>query len=310
MSTQSYDPARPFTIGTRGSPLALAQAVETRARLMAAHGMAEEQFAIKVIKTTGDVVQDRPLSEIGGKGLFTKEIEEELLAGTIDIAVHSMKDVPTVLPDGLYISTVLPREAVCDAFISKDYASIEELPQGAVFGSSSLRRRAQLLAIRPDLQMVEFRGNVQTRLRKLDEGVAVATLLARAGLNRLEQTDLGADVPETTLLPAIAQGAVGIEQRMGDQATLDLLSPIHHAETAIRISAERAFLFTLDGSCRTPIAGLATLDGQSLHFTGEVLRPDGSEVVKTSRTGSIDEAEAMGKEAGLELISNGASGFF
>lgn len=290
--------------------MALAQAVETRARLMAAHEMTEEQFAIKVIKTTGDMVQDRPLSEIGGKGLFTKEIEEELLAGSIDIAVHSMKDVPTVLPDGLFISTVLPREAVCDAFISNDFSAIDELPQGAVIGSSSLRRRAQLLALRPDLKMVEFRGNVQTRLRKLEEGVAVATLLARAGLNRLEQSDLGYDVAETTLLPAIAQGAVGIEQRQGDQATSDLLAPIHHAETEMRISAERAFLRTLDGSCRTPIAGLATLDGEKLQFTGEVLRPDGSEVVKTSRAGNLSDAEAMGEDAGQELISRGASGFF
>ena len=310
MSTQSYDTSQPFTIGTRGSPLALAQAEETRDRLIAAHGMTKEQFAIKVIKTTGDAVQDRPLSEIGGKGLFTKEIEEELLAGTIHIAVHSMKDVPTVLPEGLHISTVLPRETVRDAFISNDFQSIEDLPEGATFGSSSLRRRAQLLAIRPDLKMVEFRGNVQTRLRKLEDGIAAATLLARAGLSRLGQSDLGQDVPEGTLLPAIAQGAIGIEQRTGDDATTALLAPIHHRESEIRIAAERAFLRTLDGSCRTPIAGLAQISGAELQFSGEVLRPDGSEVVKTSRSGPVSEAEAMGVDAAQELIKRGASEFF
>jgi len=254
MSTQSYDTSQPFTIGTRGSPLALAQAEETRDRLIAAHGMTKEQFAIKVIKTTGDAVQDRPLSEIGGKGL--------------------------------------------------------DLPEGATFGSSSLRRRAQLLAIRPDLKMVEFRGNVQTRLRKLEDGIAAATLLARAGLSRLGQSDLGQDVPEGTLLPAIAQGAIGIEQRTGDDATTALLDPIHHRESEIRIAAERAFLRTLDGSCRTPIAGLAQISGAELQFSGEVLRPDGSEVVKTSRSGPVSEAEAMGVDAAQELIKRGASEFF
>jgi len=310
MSTQSYDKTRPFVIGTRGSPLALAQAEETRSRLMDAHGLPGDAFHIKVIKTTGDLVQNRPLSEIGGKGLFTKEIEEELLAGTIHIAVHSMKDVPTVLPDGLHISTVLPREEVCDVFISESYDSIEALPKGALFGSSSLRRRAQLLSIRPDLKMVEFRGNVQTRLRKLSEGVASATLLARAGLSRLGQADLGHDVPATTLLPAIAQGAVGIEQRDDDQATSEMLAPIHDSETELRITAERAFLKALDGSCRTPIAGLATLSGDTLAFEGEVLRPDGSETVKTSRSGPVSDAIRLGDDAAQELIGRGARAFY
>ncbi len=290
--------------------MALAQAEETRARLMDVHALSADAFAIKVIKTTGDMVQNRPLSEIGGKGLFTKEIEQELLAGTIHIAVHSMKDVPTALPDGLFISTVLPRETVCDAFISKDFSSIQDLPKGARFGSSSLRRRAQLLALRPDLEMVEFRGNVQTRLRKLDKDVAKATLLARAGLRRLGLSDLGQDVPETVLLPAIAQGAIGIEQRRGDAATSAMLAPIHDAQTETRITAERAFLKMLDGSCRTPIAGLARLNDGVLQFSGEVLRPDGSEVVKTSRTGLPGDAETMGTDAARELISRGASSFF
>lgn len=277
---------------------------------MTAHGLTEDAFTIKVIKTTGDIVQNRPLSEIGGKGLFTKEIEEELLAGTIHIAVHSMKDVPTVLPDGLHISTVLPREDVRDAFISNTHSSISDLPQGALFGSSSLRRRAQLLAIRPDLKMVEFRGNVQTRLRKLDEGIATATLLARAGLQRLGRSDLGHNVPETVLLPAIAQGAIGIEQRQADDATTQMLLPIHDAPSETRIDAERAFLARLDGSCRTPIAGLAVLKTGQIEFIGEVLRPDGSEVVRTSRTGAISDAKLLGEDAAEELIGRGASEFF
>lgn len=311
MSTQSYDASRPFRIGTRGSPLALAQAEETRARLMEAHGLSEESFAISVIKTTGDVVLDRPLSEIGGKGLFTKEIEEALIANEIDIAVHSMKDVATVLPDGLFISTVLPREVVRDAFISNAYDGIDDLPQGAVFGCSSLRRRAQLLARRPDLKMVEFRGNVQTRLKKLEDGLAAATMLARAGLNRLGRGDLGVDIPEATMLPAIAQGAVGIEQREGDDAVSQMLAPIHHAPTQTVIAAERAFLADLDGSCRTPIAGLATLgaDGQ-VRFDGEVIRPDGSEAVRTSRAGPASDALALARDAAAELISRGAKTFF
>ncbi|HSF90891.1 MAG TPA: hydroxymethylbilane synthase, partial [Paracoccaceae bacterium] len=213
MSTQ-YSTDRTLKIGTRGSPLALAQAFETRARLMDAHDLPEAAFEIIVIKTTGDAIQNRPLSEIGGKGLFTKEIEEALFSGAIDIAVHSMKDMPTVLPEGLEISTLLPREDVRDAFISRKYKSIAELPQGAVVGSSSLRRRAQLAAIRPDLVLVEFRGNVQTRLRKLDEGVAEATFLACAGLQRLGMPEIANPIETQDMLPAVAQGAIGIEQRV------------------------------------------------------------------------------------------------
>lgn len=311
MSVQSYHTSNPFRIGTRGSPLALAQAEETRDLLMSAHNLPKNAFTINVIRTTGDVVQDRPLSEIGGKGLFTKEIEVALEAGEIDIAVHSLKDVATVLPKGLFISTVLERENVNDVFISQDYKGISHLPKDAVFGCSSLRRRAQVLSIRPDLKMVEFRGSVQTRLKKLEDGLAVATMLARAGLNRLGQADLGQDVSTSQMIPAIAQGAIGIEQREGDEATSMMLSPIHHRPTEICITAERAFLRELDGSCRTPIAGLAKLGaGNQIHFEGEVLRPDGSETVKTSRTGPASDAVAIGRDAAEELIARGAKTFF
>lgn len=309
MSNQ-YTPTNTLKIGTRGSPLALAQARETRARLMAAHDMPEDAFEIMVIQTTGDAIQDRPLSEIGGKGLFTLEIEELLHSGGIDIAVHSMKDMPTVLPDGLVLSTFLPREDVRDAFISPKYKSIDELPRGATVGSSSLRRRAQLAAVRPDLQLVEFRGNVQTRLRKLDEGVADATFLACAGLQRLGKADIANPIPIEQMLPAVAQGSIGIEQRVGDEAVSALLAPINDEATTIRLTAERAFLKVLDGSCRTPIGGLAILDGDELEFRGEVLRPDGSRVFNGVWHGAAADAEAIGIEAGEALKSKGGEGFF
>ncbi len=309
MSTQ-YTSANTLKIGTRGSPLALAQARETRARLMAAHDMPGDAFEIVVIQTTGDAVQYRPLSEIGGKGLFTKEIEADLLSGAIDIAVHSMKDMPTVLPDGLVLSTYLPREDVRDAFISLKYTSIDELPQGAVVGSSSLRRRAQLAAVRPDLQLVEFRGNVQTRLRKLSEGVAEATFLACAGLQRLGKSEIANPIPVEQMLPAVAQGAIGIEQREGDEVVSALLAPINDRDTEIRLTAERAFLKVLDGSCRTPIGGLATLDGEQLTLHGEVLRPDGSEIHRDVWIGTVAEAESIGMKAGEVLKAKMGEGFF
>ena len=308
--SKQYTPNNTLKIGTRGSPLALAQAHETRARLMAAHDMPEDAFEIKVIQTTGDAVQDRPLSEIGGKGLFTKEIQAELLSGGIDIAVHSLKDVANMLPDGLVLSTVLPREDVRDAFISLKYKSIEELPRGATVGSSSLRRRAQLAAMRPDLQLVEFRGNVQTRLRKLDEGVADATFLACAGLQRLGRWEIANPIPIEQMLPAVAQGAIAIEQRIDDDAISAILAPTNHAESKLRISAERAFLRVLDGSCRTPIGGLALLDGDKLEFRGEVLRPDGSRVFNGVWHGNASDAEAIGVEAGETLKAKGGEGFF
>lgn len=308
--SKQYNTANTLKIGTRGSPLALAQAVETRARLMAAHTLPENAFEIIVIQTTGDAVQDRPLSEIGGKGLFTKEIQSELLSGKIDIAVHSMKDVANVLPDGLVLSTILPREDVRDAFISVNYKSIEDLPMGATVGSSSLRRRAQLLAKRPDLQLVEFRGNVQTRLRKLDEGVADATFLACAGLQRLNRWEIANPVSIEHMLPAVAQGAIAIEQRMEDADISAMLAPLNHAESKLRVTAERAFLKVLDGSCRTPIGGLALLNGSKLEFRGEVLRPDGSEVFNGVWHGDASDAEAIGIEAGNTLKDQIGEGFF
>jgi len=301
----------PLRIGTRGSPLALAQAHETRARLMAAHFLPEAAFEIAVIKTTGDRVTDRPLGEIGGKGLFTKEIEEALLAGGIDIAVHSMKDMPTLLPPGLAIACLLAREDVRDAFVSVTHASLTAMPEGAVVGTSSLRRRAQLLNRRPDLHIVEFRGNVQTRLRKLADGVAEATLLACAGLHRLGRTAvIRAAISPDEMLPAVAQGAIGIEARSGDDAARALLAPIHDAPTATRIAAERAFLAALDGSCRTPIGGLAEIAGDGLRFRGEIIRPDGSERLATERRGPLASAAAMGADAAEELRSRAGPGFF
>jgi len=309
MTTQ-YSIDSPLKIGTRGSPLALAQAYETRSRLMEAHGLPESAFTIEVIQTTGDAVQDRPLSEIGGKGLFTKEIELALLDGRIDIAVHSMKDVATELPDDLVIDCTLPREDVRDAFISRKYTNITELPEGAVVGTSSLRRRAQLLAKRPDLKLVEFRGNVQTRLKKLEDGVAEATFLACAGLRRLGNFDIANPIEAGVMLPACAQGAVGIERRKTDNAAAALLALIHDEETYIRISAERAFLKELDGSCRTPIGGLAELDGDTLHFQGEIIRPDGSVIHAGSWQGAATDATKIGAEAGKELRAKGGEGFF
>ena len=311
MTTTLPSPDQPLKIGTRGSPLALAQAHETRSRLMAAHGLPEAAFEIAVIKTTGDRVTDRPLAEIGGKGLFTKEIEEALLAGAIDIAVHSMKDMPTILPAGLAIACLLPREDVRDAFVSLIHASLAAMPEGAVIGTSSLRRRAQLLHRRRDLRIVEFRGNVQTRLRKLADGVAEATLLACAGLRRLGRADvIRAAISPDEMLPAVAQGAIGIEARGDDAAAEALLAPIHHAPTATRLAAERAFLAALDGSCRTPIGGLAEITGEDLRFRGEIIRPDGSERLATERRGPLSEAAAMGTDAAQELRSRAGPGFF
>lgn len=304
-------PDSPLKIGTRGSPLALAQAYETRARLSQAFDLPENCFDIIVIKVTGDAVQDRPLKEIGGKGLFTREIEEDLLSGKIDIAVHSMKDMPTLQPEGLILDTYLPREDVRDAFVSPSLTGIAELAPGAVVGTSSLRRKAQLLHRRPDLNVVEFRGNVQTRLKKLSDGVADCTFLAAAGLNRLNMEDVPATpIAPDDMLPAVAQGAIGIERRLDDSNTAEMLKAIHHIETGQRLAAERNFLLTLDGSCETPIAGLAELDGDHLHLRGEVLRPDGSEALAGSRRGTIADGPAMGKDLAEDLLKQAGTGFF
>ena len=298
-------------LGTRGSPLALAQARLVRAALAAAHGWSEDAIEIVTIRTSGDRIQDRPLSEAGGKGLFTKEIEEALLAGAIDLAVHSAKDMPTVLPEGLMLAACLPREDVRDAFISRKAASLRELPQGAVVGTASLRRQAQVKRLRPDVSTVVLRGNVETRLRKLDAGEVDATLLALAGLKRLGLADKATallDVDE--FLPAVGQGAVTIEARVDDARTRELLAKIDHADTSVALDCERAFLAVLDGSCRTPIAGHAVLNGDALRFRGMILRPDGSEAFETARSGSRKDAVALGADAGAELKARAPADFF
>ena len=295
-------------IGTRGSPLALAQAHETRRRLMAAHGLPEEEFEIVVITTTGDRIRDRPLSEIGGKGLFTKEIEEALFAREIDLAVHSMKDMPAVLPDGLAFAATLPREDARDALISLSATSLQDLKLGATLGSSSVRRTAQALRLRPDLKVVQFRGNVETRLRKLAEGVADASFLAVAGLNRLGLSHhIAAVVPMEEMLPAIAQGAIGIEIHAGNARIRAMLDAINHVETATAIACERAFLAALDGSCRTPIAGHARLADGVLRFRGETLTLDGSKVFTAERSGAPADAAQMGTDAAAEVKAKGGS---
>jgi hydroxymethylbilane synthase len=308
---QMPDATYPLKIGTRGSPLALAQAFETRARLMAAHGLTEDALEIVTIKTTGDRILDRPLKEIGGKGLFTREIEDALLDGSIDIAVHSMKDMPTLQPDGLVLDCYLPREDVRDAFVSPGVAGLADLPEGSVVGTSSLRRRAQLAHRRPDLRLVEFRGNVQTRLRKLEDGVAAATFLAMAGLNRLNMGHVarGAIAVEE-MLPAVAQGCIGIERRGTDRRAEMLLAAIHDVPSGIRLAAERAYLRVLDGSCETPIAGLAVLEGGDLWLRGEILRPDGSEAIAGERRAAASDAAAVGEALARELLGQAPKGFF
>lgn len=290
-------------IGTRGSPLALAQAHETRDLLVAAHDdLLTDDVEIVVISTKGDRVQDRALSEIGGKGLFTEEIEAGLSDGSLDIAVHSMKDMPTELPDGLIIPCLLPREDVRDVFISNKASRLQDLPQGAVIGSASLRRQAQIKNQRPDLEVVTFRGNVQSRLRKLEEGIVDATLLAQAGLNRLDMAHVATETLSIEqMLPAVAQGAIGIECREGDKRVLDYLAPLACADTMACVTAERAVLAALDGSCRTPIAALATLNDGTISLRALVLRPDGSEALETTREGPVSDALALGEDAGAEL---------
>ncbi len=315
MNIQLPTPDSPLRIGTRGSPLAVAQAHETRDRLAAAHDLTHDCFDIVIIKTTGDdrslIDADRPLKEIGNKGLFTKEIEEAMLDNRIDIAVHSSKDLPTVQPDGLIVDCFLPREDVRDAFICEDYDTIHDLPQGAVVGTSSLRRRAQLLHRRPDLQVVEFRGNLQTRLKKLNDGVACATFLAMAGLNRLRMDSVPKRaISPDDMLPAVAQGAIGIERRISDERAKAMLDAIHDADTATRLDAERSFLAELDGSCETPIAALAELDGDTITLRGEVLRPDGTEAIADSLTGPAEDAANIGRTLAKSLLDRTGPGFF
>lgn len=294
---------RSLRIGTRGSPLALAQTHMVRALLAKAHGVGEDHFAIEVIKTTGDQIQDRPLSESGGKGLFTKELDLALIAGSIDLAVHSSKDLPTHLPAEIVIAGYLPREDVRDAWIGRKGATIDSLPPGAVVGTASLRRAAQVKRRRPDLQTTLLRGNVHTRLGKVESGEIDATLLALAGLKRLGLADHAtALLPLDDFPPAVGQGAIGITARAVDREIRGALAPILDEATALALAAERAFLAALDGSCRTPIAGHATVTGGDLSFYGEVLKADGSEVWSTRRKGRAIDAALLGADAGNEIV--------
>jgi hydroxymethylbilane synthase len=298
-------------IGTRGSPLALAQAHQVRSRLAAALGVAPAAIELKIIKTTGDAIQNRPLTEIGGKGLFVKEIEQVLLDGAIDLAVHSAKDIPGILPDGLMLACCLPREDARDAFISRKAASFAALAPGAVVGTASPRRAAMVRRRRPDLAVAPLRGNVETRLKKLDAGEVDATLLAMAGLNRLGLAAAAtAPLDVDQFLPAVGQGVIALETRADDTSTRDRLAAINDAAAATALAAERAFLAVLDGSCRTPIAGHARLDGDALHLRGLIVKPDGSECFETERRGNAADAVAMGEDAGRELRSRAGADFF
>ena len=297
-----------FKIGTRKSPLALAQAEEVRELLL--ESMPDLQVEIIPMTTSGDNFTDRPLSDVGGKGLFTKEIEDALLDKRIDIAVHSVKDMQTILPDGLTIGCILEREDPRDRLVGNGLHSLDDIPKGARFGTSSLRRAAQLLMLRPDIKIVPLRGNVQTRLEKLNRGEMDATMLAVAGLNRLQLFDIpGVSLSTDEFLPAIGQGAIGIECREDDEVTLELLSPLADMDTETAILCERSFLQTLDGSCQTPIAGYATIEAREIRFRGLILRPDGSAHHRIDVTGNCDNAETLGVAAGEALLSKAGKGF-
>jgi hydroxymethylbilane synthase len=301
---------RPLLIGTRGSPLALWQARHVQARLTAAHGLADDAIALKAITTSGDRIHDKPLRDFGGKGLFTKEIDEALLCGAVDLAVHSMKDLPTHLPQGLVIAAVLPRADVRDAFISAKAESLADLPPGAVIGTSSLRRAAQVRRRSPDFRVIDFRGNVETRLKKLGEGGADATLLALAGLERLGLAAHATSVLSTEeMLPAVAQGAIGVTCRSDDERTCALLGTLNDAASAQAVACERAFLARLDGSCKTPIAGLAEIENGRVRFRGLILTPDGSEWYETERIDAADRAESIGTDAGETLLARAGPSF-
>lgn len=301
----------PFlTIGTRGSLLALWQAHEVQRLLAEAHGVSPDAIAIRTFTTTGDKLTDRPLSEAGGKGLFSKEIEAALASGEVDLGVHSSKDMASVLPDGLVLAAFLEREDIRDAFVSLKYGSLDELPQGAKLGSSSIRRAAQMLRARPDLEIVPFRGNVGTRLQKLADGVADATLLATAGLRRLGQADkITAHLDPRTFLPAPAQGAICVEIRADDDRTAALVKPLNHGPTSTALAAERALLLTLDGSCRTPIGAFTELNEISCSLTAEILSPDGREFYRDTLSGRPDEAQRIGAELGRRLLDAAGSDF-
>ena len=308
-------PESTLFIGTRGSPLALWQAQHVRARFTEAHGsgqggLDERAIDIRVITTSGDQIQDQPLRDLGGKGLFTKEIDEALLSGDVSLAVHSMKDLPTELPEGLCIVAVLPRADVRDAFLSPNASCLMDLPPAAIVGTSSLRRGAQVKRLRPDLRVVDFRGNVQTRLKKLDEGAADATLLAMAGLERLGlASQATAILSVKEMLPAVAQGAIAIVIRKNDTAMKTLLAPLNDEATAIATSCERAFLTRLDGSCRTPIAGLAEIEEGVLRFRGLILTPGGADWHEVEMTGAPEQAEQLGTDAGDDVLARAGPNF-
>jgi len=308
---QSASAATILRIGSRGSPLALVQAREVAARIAAAEGIDAEGIEIKVIRTTGDVVVDRVLADAGGKGLFTKEIEEALLDGSIDLAVHSSKDLPTILPPGLVLAGFLPREDARDAFISQKAQTLGELPPGAVIGTASPRRQALVKMLRPDAVVVMLRGNVETRLRTLEGGEIDATLLAVAGLKRLGLLAAATAILDPDqFVPAVGQGAIGLETRAGDSRTRALVAAIDDADTRAALAAERAFLGVLDGSCRTPIGGHATIEGGTLRFHGIIVKPDGSEAFTVVREGRRDSAAELGADAGRELRDRAGADFF
>lgn len=299
-----------FRIGTRGSPLALAQSHLTRRLLAQAHGLSEDQIEVLIIKTTGDMIQDRALSESGGKGLFTKELDQAMLDGRIDIAVHSSKDLPTVLPDGLTVAGYLPREDVRDAFICEIAKTVEELPKGANIGTASLRRGAQLKRLRPDLQISLLRGNVETRLRRIKEGDFDATILALAGLRRLGLAHCATSILDIdNFLPAVGQGAIGITANDNDTRTLDALNAILHADTGHALAAERAFLHALDGSCRMPIGGFARVEGSEIRFKGAVYSVNGSETLEIEERAPLSDARKIGASAGQSLKSRMGANF-
>ena len=311
VASETFEGGGPIRIGTRASPLAKAQAAEARARLMAAHALPETAFEMVVLSTKGDRILDRPLSEVGGKGLFTAEIERGLWDGSIDIAVHSTKDVATELPEGLALVGLLPREDARDAWIGRDGATLDALPRGARVGTASIRRRALIGRLRPDLGCTLFRGNVQTRLRKLQQGEADATMLARAGLERLMMTDaITETMDEDRFPPAPAQGAIGIEAREGDGRVARLLAPVRCVATEAEVAAERAFLHALDGSCRTPIAGRAHLEGDRLSFHGLILSPDGTRAHEARGEGARGDAAMIGRDAGERVRRAAGEAFF
>ena len=292
-------------IATRKSPLALWQAEHVKQRLEQAHKGLEVELV--TMTTQGDKILDTPLAKIGGKGLFVKELEQGMLDGLADIAVHSIKDVPMEFPEGLFLSTILEREEPCDAFVSNKFNNINELAKGSVVGTSSLRRRCQLLDKRPDLTVKDLRGNVNTRLKKLDDGEYDAIILACAGLIRLEMPDrIRQRIDHEIILPAVGQGAVGIEAREDDKETLSLLSVLDDSNTRTRIIAERAFNHRLNGGCQVPIACHAILEGDQLKMRGLVGEPDGSRIIESAASGQRNEAEAIGIKLADELLSQGA----